>query len=133
MGVEVGAGVVGDHDQLVHAAGENALLQLGVVGLRVGDRHADDFRVRVGGGELHGGLDGVQVVRGHDAMGFRVVQTPVGGYDDVLIVGQHLDRNNDVHGCLSFLLLSSCGMDMPGKLLACRSERKPKSKDPVLR
>ncbi|EQI16720.1 UNVERIFIED_ORG: hypothetical protein QOE_1474 [Clostridioides difficile F501] len=31
------------------------------------------------------------------------------------------------------IVLPFCGMDMPGKLLACRSERKPKSKDPVLR
>ena len=59
--------------------------------------------------QLGGGLDGVQVVGGHDRLGLRVVQCAVGGNLDILVVGNDLAANHDVHAYLPFVLHSEDG------------------------
>lgn len=78
MGVHVRVGVIGSHEELVHAAGEHVLLELGVIDGRGAGSDGHHARVLARGAELGRSLERVQIVGGHDALGLGAVERAVG-------------------------------------------------------
>ena len=97
MRVEVCRCVIGDHEQLVDATGENVLLELGIVDDSVSDGNCLDGRIALGLCELSRSFDGVQIVCGDNLMGFGHVERAIGCSCDVLVIGNDLECNDDVH------------------------------------
>ena len=103
MGVEIRARIVGDHEQLLGAAGEHVLLQLGFVDRFRAD--GGDHDLIAVACELGSGFERVEIVGGYGVLRLGIVERTVAGDLDILIVRHDLECNDDVHTMSPFKYL----------------------------